>query len=269
MLNLEEMIRNEIQNGYSDFNARAKVCQDIVLKSIASGNLSRNITVKGGVVMRSKSGNIRRATQDLDLDFIRYSLSNESIDAFIQKMNCLESLQIQRIGDIEELKQQEYKGKRVHIEILDETGFKINSKIDLGVHSRLDVAQEEYCFDIAFDDEGANLLINSNEQMFVEKLRSLLKLGPISTRYKDVFDMFYLSQHIDLAKLKSCMDAYIFSDKEMHENSVSDIVNRIQRIFSNEVYLKSLSNSNKNWLDGSVNQIVEGIIGFLTSLNKR
>ena len=213
MLNLEEMIRNEIQNGYSDYNARAKVCQDIVLKAIASGDLNKNITVK--------------------------------------------------------LKQQEYKGKRVYIEILDETGFKINSKIDLGVHSKLDVAQEEYCFDIAFDDEGANLLINSNEQMFVEKLRSLLKLGPISTRYKDVFDMFYLSQHIDLAKLKPCMDAYIFNDTEMHENRESDVINRIQRIFSNEVYLKSLSNSNKNWLDESVNQIVEGIIGFLTSLNKR
>ena len=74
MLNLDEMIQREIQNGYSSLNARAKVCQDIVLKSIASGNLSRNITVKGGVVMRSKSNNIRRATQDLDLDFIRYSL---------------------------------------------------------------------------------------------------------------------------------------------------------------------------------------------------
>lgn len=266
MFDLNEMIQNEIRNGLSDLNAKAKVCQDIVLKSIALGNLNRNITVKGGVVMRSKSGNIRRATQDLDLDFIRYSLSNESIDAFIQKMNCLESLQIQRIGDIEELKQQEYKGKRVHIEILDETGFKINSKIDLGVHSRLDVAQEEYCFDIAFDDEGANLLINSNEQMFVEKLRSLLKLGQISTRYKDVFDMFYLSQHIDLAKLKPCMDAYIFNDTEMHENRESDVINRIQRTFSHEPYLKSLTRSNKNWLDESIAEVTAGLINFLKSL---
>ena len=266
MLNLNEMIQKEVQNGLSDLNAKAKVCQDIVLKSIASGNLNRNITVKGGVVMRSKSGNIRRATQDLDLDFIRYSLSNESIDAFIQKMNCIDSLQIQRTGDIEELKQQEYKGKRVHIEILDGTGFKINSKIDLGVHSRLDIEQEEYCFDIAFDDEGANLLINSNEQMLVEKLRSLLKLGPISTRYKDIFDIFYLSQHIDSAKLKLCLDAYIFNDTEMHENSVSDIINRIQRTFSYEPYLKSLIRSNKNWLDESIVEVTTGLIDFFKSL---
>ena len=266
MLNLDEMIQREIQNGFSSLNARAKVCQDVVLKSIALGNLSRNITVKGGVVMRSKSNNIRRATQDLDFDFIRYSLSDESIDVFIEKVNCIDGLRIRRVGDIEELKQQEYKGKRVHIEILDEIGFKINSKIDLGVHSKLDVAQEEYCFDIAFDDEGANLLINSNEQMFVEKLRSLLKLGPISTRYKDVFDMFYLSHHVDLSKLKLCMDAYIFSDNEMHEKSEFDIVNRIQRIVSHETYLKSLSNSNKNWLDEPVADVVAGLVDFLKSL---
>lgn len=266
MFDLNEMVQKEVQNGLSDLNAKAKVCQDIVLKSIALGNLNRNITVKGGVVMRSKSGNVRRATQDLDLDFIRYSLSDESIDAFIEKMNCIEGLRIQRVGNIDELKQQEYKGKRVYIEILDEAGFKINSKIDLGVHSKLDVAQEEYCFDIAFDDEGANLLINSNEQMFVEKLRSLLKLGPISTRYKDVFDMFYLSHHVDLSKLKMCMVAYIFSDNEMHEKSESDIVNRIQRIVSHETYLKSLSNSNKNWLDEPVADVVAGLVDFLKSL---
>ena len=35
--------------------------------------------------MRSKTGNVRRATQDIDLDFIRYSLADEAIDAFIRK----------------------------------------------------------------------------------------------------------------------------------------------------------------------------------------
>lgn len=41
--------------------------------------LNHNITVKGGVVMRSISRDARRATQDIDLDFIRYSLRDESM----------------------------------------------------------------------------------------------------------------------------------------------------------------------------------------------
>lgn len=192
MINLEELVDKEIGNGYGDVNARAKVCQDIVLKAISSGSLNRNVTIKGGVVMRSKTRNIRRATQDLDIDFVRYSLADDSIDYFIQKLNCLNGITISRKGDVEELKQQDYHGKRVYLSIKDNFNHTITSKLDLGVHNHLTIDQEEYCFDIAFDDEGASLLINSNEQMFTEKLRSLLRFGPISTRYKDIFDMYFL-----------------------------------------------------------------------------
>ena len=82
------MIEIEIANGYGDANAQSKVCQDIILKAISSSSLSSNLTIKGGVVMRSKTGNIRRATQDLDIDFIRYSLADDSIDMLINKLNC-------------------------------------------------------------------------------------------------------------------------------------------------------------------------------------
>lgn len=61
--------------------------------------------------MRSKTNNVRRATQDLDIDFIKYSLADESIDAFIDKLNCLDGIKISRLGKIEELKQQDYSGK--------------------------------------------------------------------------------------------------------------------------------------------------------------
>lgn len=97
---LAEEIRNE---GYSTINAEARVCQDIVLKAISESSLSRNVTVKGGVVMRSITGNVRRATQDMDLDFIRYSLSEESIRRFVEKLNCLEGIRIEISGEIEEL----------------------------------------------------------------------------------------------------------------------------------------------------------------------
>lgn len=83
MIDIDAMIRKEIENGYGDANAQAKVCQDLILKAIATSSLNRNVTIKGGVVMRGKTKNVRRATQDIDLDFIRYSLGNDSIDAFV------------------------------------------------------------------------------------------------------------------------------------------------------------------------------------------
>ena|GEM_PF-3609699 len=79
----------------------------------------------------------------------------------------------------------------VEIKIIDTIGYELISKIDLGVHKKFEIGQEEYCFDISFTEDGASLLINANEQMFSEKLCSLLKFGPASTRYKDIFDMVF------------------------------------------------------------------------------
>ena len=85
-------------------------------------------------------------------------------------------------------------------------GFSIESKLDFGVHTHFNIDQEEFCFDIAYDDEGASLLINSNEQMFAEKLRSLLRFGALSSRYKDIFDMYFLSNHVDADSSKSVLE---------------------------------------------------------------
>lgn len=131
--------------------------------------------------MRSITNNTRRATQDMDLDFIRYSLQDDSIKRFISKLNTVGQVTIEMTGNIEELRQQDYHGKRIFIEITDFDRYQLKSKIDLGVHKHYDIKQEEFCFDVGLDDEGASLLINSKEQMFTEKLRSILKFGPLST----------------------------------------------------------------------------------------
>lgn len=59
MANLELLSTQYINEGYSELLAEARVCQDIVLKAISESKLNRNVTIKGGVVMRSITGNIR------------------------------------------------------------------------------------------------------------------------------------------------------------------------------------------------------------------
>jgi hypothetical protein len=260
------MIEKNRETGYPIWDARAKVCQDVVMEGIAKSSLSRNVTIKGGVVMRSITGNIRRATQDLDIDFIRYSLSDESIDGFIQKINCLPDISIERIGKISELNQQDYHGKSVKILISDRTGTSMESKIDLGVHKRLEIEQEEYCFDITYGNEGASLLMNSKEQMFTEKLRSLLKFGSFSTRYKDIYDMYYHCDKLDKNKLKICLASYIFLDEGMRENDMSDIIKRITKVFQNKSYRSKIDSSDKRWLDECIDTILDKILLFLNSM---
>ena len=260
---IADMLKVAKEEGYRDDNADAKVCQDIVLKALAESSLNRNVTIKGGVVMRGLSNDSRRATQDMDIDFIRYSLSDESIMAFVQKLNCLPNIRIEQYGDIEELRQQDYHGKRIFVRISDDSGEVIESKIDLGVHKHLSIEQEEFCFDIACFDDGASLLVNSKEQMFTEKLRSLLKFGGNSTRFKDIFDMCYLTDFVDVEKLQNCFAEFIFNDSGMRENNMQDIIRRAGTTFADKRYVNRLSHSRKNWLGMPVESVLDKILGFL------
>ena len=263
---ISELLKKAEESGYTGDNLTARVCQDIVLNAIARSSLNRNVTIKGGVVMREITGNVRRATQDMDIDFIRYSLSDESIDAFVQKLNVLEDISIKRVGEITELSQQDYHGKRIYVEITDTDGISIQSKMDLGVHTHMDVEQEEFCFDIGYDDEGVSLLINSKEQMFAEKLRSLLKFGAASTRYKDIFDMYYLKDRVNTAKLEKCISEFILIDRGMKENNMLDVISRINRTFRSNRYRNRLAKSDKNWLGIDVDEALNGIMTFVTEI---
>jgi predicted nucleotidyltransferase component of viral defense system len=266
-MNLREEINKLKDEGYSQQNAQARICQDIILDTIAKCHLSQNITIKGGVVMRNISNDVRRATVDLDFDFIKKSISNDSIKLFVNQLNTVSNITITIIGKIEELKQQDYKGKRVHISISDGYGISLTSKMDIGIHKDLDITQEEYCFDICFHDDGASLLMNSKEQILVEKLKSILKHDITSTRFKDIFDICYLSDKASDEKLKLCIKRYIFEDKTLDINTKTDIVTRMERILNNKLFISNIKTSKKNWLDLSLEEVLQKDLEFIRNLN--
>ena len=49
------------------------------------------------------------------MDFIRFSISEESIEIFIEKLKCIDGIRLRMAAPIEELKHQDYKGKRIHM----------------------------------------------------------------------------------------------------------------------------------------------------------
>ena len=172
-MNLQEMIQKYIKNGYSDEFASSKVSQDLILTAIANSKYIQNITIKGGVVMHNLSNDKRRATRDLDLDFIKYSLDNNSIINFISELNnSINSINFEIMDEIVSLHHQDYKGKRVFLKIKDNYKNEIDTKLDIGVHKLFELEQEQYMFDFSIINLGANLLINSPEQIFTEKMKS-------------------------------------------------------------------------------------------------
>lgn len=222
--------------------------------------------------MHSISKDLRRATRDMDLDFIKYSLEDNSIIRFIEELsNVDDGIKIKIDGEIKELHHQDYDGKRVNIELFDKYGNKFKTKLDIGVHKLLDIKQDEYCFDLSIINKNANLLINSKEQIFVEKIKSLLKLGFRSTRYKDLFDFYYLinKTELDKEKLMNCFNILIFKDETMRENNIKDVVNRLQMTFNSNAYRNHLSNPKNNWLDITVDDAIMSVLKYIKSLGEK
>lgn len=222
--------------------------------------------------MHSISKDLRRATRDMDLDFIKYSLEDNSIIRFIAELsNVDDGIKIEIDGEIKELHHQDYDGKRVNIELFDKYGNKLKTKLDIGVHKLLDIKQDDYCFDLSIINKNANLLINSKEQIFVEKIKSLLKLGFRSTRYKDLFDFYYLinKTELDKEKLMNCFNILIFKDETMRENNIKDVVNRLQMTFNSNAYRNHLSNPKNNWLDITVDDAIMSVLKYIKSLGEK
>lgn len=270
-MNLNVLIKKYKENGYEDQEAIAKLSQDIILLKISKSKYKEHITIKGGVVMHNISKDKRRATRDIDIDFIKYSLDDESIKTFINNLNEVkDGITIEIINDIIKLHHQDYDGKRVNIKIVDEYNNKINSKLDIGIHKQFDIKQEEYCFNLNIINQSVSILINSKEQIFVEKLKSLLKFGIRSTRYKDIFDLYYLinNEKIDDNNLIKYLDILIFKDKSLYEKNIDDIINRLTNIFQNKRYQNMLNMANDNWLSIPLNKVIDSILKYINNLKK-
>ena len=253
-MDIYELVNKYINAGYSENDAIPKVAQDIVLLKIGNSKYNKNITVKGGVVIHNISKDMRRATRDMDIDFIKYSLEDKSIRDFIKELNNTEDdIKIKIIGKIEPLHHQDYDGKRVYITLTDKNYYSINSKLDIGVHKYFDMEQDEYYFDLNIIDESVSLLINSKEQIIVEKLKSLLKFGITSTRFKDIFDFYYLIN---------------FQDETMRENTLKDIHIRLTNILNNRRFQSRINTANNNWLEIPIKNVIDNVLEYFDGLVK-
>lgn len=267
MKNLAEIRDSYIDDGFSYEQAQARTAQDAMLDLIAKSDLARNVTIKGGVLMQHISNDARRATTDFDLDFVRYSISDGSIRKFIGALDGGSSdYSISVTGQIEQLKHQDYSGKRIHVVITDGKGTSIQTKVDIGVHNLVSPELDEICFDLGKLDDSIAFLADSSEQVVAEKLRSLLRIGAASTRYKDVFDIYYLI-HIKGVREKELDDALrslVFNDDKMRENDYNDITKRLSRIFSDRRFTRELSRAKNNWLEISPNKVASTIVAYFS-----
>ena len=122
-------------------------------------------------------------------------------------------------------------------------------------------------FAIVLDENSATLPANSKEQMFAEKLKSLLRLGARSTRQKDVFDLCYLADVVDRDILRRFIALLVFNDNSMREKDFASIRNRVRRIFGAPTFIQRLSGAGANWMNEPPRKVVTKILTFLGAMD--
>lgn len=268
MESLEKQISDLVSQGYRLAFAQAKVAHDIILLAMDKCGFKDLSTIKGGVVMSHITNDMRRTTMDMDIAFIHYSLSDTSITRFIQRLNCLPGINIAQFGMIAELRHEDYRGKRIYLDVVDQSLKKpIRIKLDIGVHSYPEIDQIDYVFKLTDENEFAELLVNSNEQILTEKLLSLLRHRTLSTRPKDIFDIYYLIDKINSQKLNICFNTLIYANENIQPQNISEIIAALTDVFSSRQFMRRLSAARANWLQIVPAEATSKIIGFLRSLN--
>ena len=131
--------------------------------------------------------------------------------------------------------------------------------MDIGVHTHEAIQQVDVRFDIPDAEGFVDLQTNSVEQIFSEKLLSLLRHGVVSNRPKDVFDLYYLSERVSLRKLKPCVRELIYENKRCRANNKDEMVRMLGIVFAARPFLRRLNNAKANWLQVSPDDAIAGI----------
>lgn len=265
---IKELIDKYIQQGHSYRNAQNLAAEEIVLTKIASSSLSDHVTLKGGIVMFNLTKSDRRVTQDIDFDLIKYSIDDYSIRLFVNKMNTInDGITASISKDIEKLHQEDYQGVRVHLSLKDSKNSALRIKLDIGVHTYTAIEQEKIAFIFANNNGSVSIRVNPCEQVFAEKLLSLARLGPLSTRYKDIYDLYYLIDNnlIDFNKLRKILNLF-FENSKRKPNTIFELVDTIIDTFDDTNFADEAKEPASKWIEVDYETVKQVIIAFISKI---
>ena len=94
----------------------------------------------------------------------------------------------------------------------------------------------------------------------------LFKIGPVSTRFKAVYDMYYLRTRVKKVVMRKLLKTHIFDDAKLRETDTTGILSRLNRIFKDKGFLKGLKDPTFAWLDIPAEDATTAILDFIDSL---
>ena len=82
--------------------------------------------------------------------------------------------------------------------------------------------------------------------------------------------MYYIGHRRDLdrERLARYIDEAIVEDRDMWDESIEDVVRRVERTLSNRRFLARMKSSHRDWIGRSAEEVARWLPGFLATLNR-
>lgn len=243
-------------------------CQEEFIRRLSKSRFKDNLILKGGFLLYSISGFETRPTIDADYLLSHHDNDENSIKIMIGEIFDIKTenefirFEIRSLEKINEIK--EYNG--IRISIMGNIGStKTPFSIDFGVGDIVVPMPIERSISVMLEGiEIPKILTYSLESTIAEKFDAIVALGPLTSRMKDFYDIYYLALtfNFDGNELKNAVMRTFDNRKRKLTNESLEL---LKSLSANEKILdhwdKFCSSILQDKLDFSL--IVNIIIGFL------
>ena len=166
-----------------------------ILKAIADSKYKDSFILKGGYLIGQIIGLDKRTTMDLDVTLKGISLDTDNLmGVFNEVVSISKSVFLFQVESVESIRENDkYGGVRLKIaaryEHLKEYVF-----IDITTDDAITPRQIKYQILSVFDGETIDVWSYNLETILAEKIETILSRGELSTRPRDRYDVFVLTQ---------------------------------------------------------------------------
>lgn len=265
-MNVRDLVNKYSKQNYNKIDSLNLAAEEIILSKICLSPLSNHVTIKGGIVMFALTKRQRSVTKDIDFDFVSFPLNENAIKSFIDSLNRnSDDFKISIGGVLVPLKHHDYHGIRVPLLITDTNGDKLSIKIDVGVHTNKEIPQHKIEF--LKLDSGRLVVLNANppEQIVAEKLFALARIGEKTTRYKDIYDVYFLlvSKMINNELLKEIINILL----ENCRLTISEFKNNVHCVLENKMFEHNFRRAKNQWIKKDYQTMKKYILNYIDTLD--
>lgn len=222
-----------------------------LLERISLSQYKNNFILKGGMLISAMLGIDSRTTMDMDTTIKGFTLTEENINKIMQEI-CelkIEDNVFFKINNTELIREDDdYGGYRITFEANYNNEMPVILKIDVTTGDKITYKEIEYEFSLMLENRKIRVLSYNLETVIAEKFESIIKRGPLTTRIRDYYDIYMLtntqSKNIGEKELKEAI-----KETSKHRESIGIIEHwkeTIDLIRENENLLKQWKKYQKN-----------------------